>query len=276
MTLIVDSGSTKSDFIWIEKSEIIRQTQVAGINPFYQTEEDIFSTINDVCSDEMKRQTHFVYFYGAGCAFKEKCDMVRRPLQNTFPNASVEVHNDLLGAALSLFNRNEGIACILGTGSNSCHYDGKEIIKNVSPLGFILGDEGSGAVIGKRLVSDILKGLVSTEISERFFLEENTSPATLMENIYKRPFPNRFLAQFSKHVYNHKEEPYFHQFLLDCFHDFFRRNINQYPKHLQIGCIGSIAFYFQKELTEVAEINGRQVSAIMKSPLDGLVQYHTK
>lgn len=276
MTLIVDSGSTKSDFIWVEKSEIIQQTQVAGINPFYQTEEEIFSTIDDVCSAEMKKQTHSVYFYGAGCAFKEKCDMVQRPLQKTFPNASVEVYNDLLGAARSLFNRNEGIACILGTGSNSCHYNGVEIVKNVSPLGFILGDEGSGAVIGKRLVSDILKGLAPKDLSDRFFLEEKMTPAILMENIYKRPFPNRFLAQFSKHVYNHKEEPYFHQFLLDCFHDFFRRNINQYPKHLQIGCIGSIAFYFQKELTEVAEINGRQVSAIMKSPLDGLVQYHTK
>lgn len=274
MILIIDSGSTKSDFIWIKKNDIRYKSQTTGINPFYQKENDILATITNACPIEIREQTKQVYFYGAGCSFKEKCDMVQRPLQEIFSHAIIEVHNDLLGAARSLFQHNEGIACILGTGSNSCQYNGNGIVKNVSPLGFILGDEGSGAVLGKNFIGDILKGLAPIEITERFFQEENISPAVIMDKIYKQPFPNRFLAQFSKHIYQYKKEPYFHQLLITCFKDFFFRNISQYPESLAIGLIGSIAYYFQEELLDVARQDNRTITIIEKSPIDGLIKYH--
>lgn len=270
MKLIIDSGSTKSDLIWAADS-VLFSSNTTGINPFLQCKEEIIQLLGEM--DLHKEETSHVFFYGAGCVPSKK-EIVSDALQALLPNATIEVESDLLGAARSLFHHQKGIACILGTGSNSCEYDGKEITKNVSPLGYILGDEGSGAVIGKHFVGDLLKNICPKEIRNRFFEEERFSAEEIMDRIYKRPFPNRFLAQLTKHIYRHKEEDYFQTLLVENFGRFFSRNICQYDQSLPIRCIGSIAFYFQNELQEAARQYGLEISEISQSPMKGLVEYH--
>lgn len=274
MKLIIDSGSTKSDLKWVKNANVIYETSTVGINPFYQDEKCIYQTLHQVTPTEFEDSTESVFFYGAGCSFKEKCDMVHRPLSQIFSKAKIEIHNDLLGAARALFQHEKGIACILGTGANSCIYNGEAIVQNVPPLGFILGDEGSGAVLGKLLVSDILKGIAPQHIQKQFYEETDTNAASIMENIYKKPFPNRYLAQFSRHIYLHKDDPFFRNLILTAFDRFFERNIQQYETTLPIGFIGSIAHYFQDELHIVASSYHKEIIKIEQSPISGLIQYH--
>lgn len=270
MKLIIDSGSTKSDLVWAADS-VLFSSNTTGINPFLQSSEEIVQLLKEM--DLHKEETSHVFFYGAGCLPSKK-KIVSDALQALLPNATIEVESDLLGAARALFHHQKGIACILGTGSNSCEYDGEQITKNVSPLGYILGDEGSGAVIGKHFAGDLLKNICPKEIRNRFFEEERFSAEEIMDRIYKRPFPNRFLAQLTKHIYRHKEEDYFQTLLVENFGRFFSRNICQYDQSLPIRCIGSIAFYFQNELQEAARQYGLEISEISQSPMKGLVEYH--
>ncbi len=278
MKLIIDSGSTKSDLVWINERNIVEQKQIEGINPFYQEVEDIRSLLFNNCPASSIVSTTEVYFYGAGCV-PAKCDIVKDAIKKVFGNAKVEVESDLLGAARALLQHNSGIACILGTGSNSCFFDGEKIIKNVPALGFILGDEGSGASLGKHLVSDILKEYAPQEIRDRFFKEENVTSAEIMDHVYKQPFPNRYLAQFTKHIFLHKEEIFFRNMLHDCFTQFFERNILPYDSYIKgqrtLHCIGSIAWFFQEEIQSVAK-NYKYSLNVMQAPILGLIQYHSE
>lgn len=270
MKLIIDSGSTKSDLLWISKEKHFSE-QTSGINPFLQDSEEIARLLSQLPLH--KEETSEIFFYGAGCTPSKKF-VVEYALQTLFPDSLVNVESDLLGAARSLFGKEKGIACILGTGSNSCEYDGSKIIKNVSPLGYILGDEGSGAVIGKHFVGDLLKGICPEQITIRFFEEEMLSSEEIMERIYKKTFPNRFLAQLTKHIFRHKDEEYFQSLLCENFDRFFQRNIRQYTPSLPIRCIGSVAFYFQEELKRSATRNGFEISRICQSPMEGLAEHH--
>ena len=207
MFLIADGGSTKTDWSIVSGNQEIDRIKTRGINPFFQTEEDISAEIRDNLVPKIKKygSIEAVYFYGAGCAFPEKNEILRRSITHYLP-VPVEVGSDLLAAARALCGNSPGIACILGTGSNSCLYDGKDIIKNISPLGFILGDEGSGAVLGKLLVGDVLKNQLPVALQKAFFAEFGLTPAVIMEKVYKQPFPNRFLASLSPFLLRHIEE----------------------------------------------------------------------
>ncbi len=275
MDIIIDSGSTKCDLVLVEDGAIRQSAQTNGINPFYQTSEEIFSTLEDTKAIFPWAEVRNIWFYGAGCAFPDKCQMVGNALRRLSPKAVIEVTSDLVGAARSLFKNGHGIACILGTGSNSCYYENGEIAKNVPPLGFILGDEGSGAAIGKRFVGDILKGIVPLHIAKIFFEESGETAANIMDHVYKQPFPNRYLAQFAKYVGKHLDEDYFRQIALDCFHRFFERDLRQYPPHQSIRCIGSVAYNFKAVLAECAEKSGHTLERVDQSPLTGLVEYHS-
>ncbi|MBO4804816.1 MAG: ATPase [Paludibacteraceae bacterium] len=248
-----------------------------GINPFYQTEEEIVTLLKEHLGKEIPaRKVEKLFFYGAGCSFPEKKAIVRNALGKIFTKAEIIVENDLLAASRALFQKSRGIACILGTGSNSCLYDGEQIVQNVSPLGFILGDEGSGATIGKRFVADCLKGLMPQPIREAFFKEMETTVQAVMDNVYKKPFPNRYLASLCRFIYGYRETPYVQGLIKGCFSDFFERNILQYHAEKEpIGFVGSIAYYFEKELREVAEKYGFSISLILKQPMEGLDKYHT-
>jgi N-acetylglucosamine kinase-like BadF-type ATPase len=246
-----------------------------GINPFYQSEAEITDEIQEISTQMNGVKISAVYFYGAGC-LPEKKAMVAAALTQIFHNADIEVNTDLLAAARALFGANAGIACILGTGSNSCFYDGERIAKNVSPLGFILGDEGSGAVLGKKLIGNLLKNQLPKELCERFFERYQTTSAQIMEAVYKRPFPNRYLAQFTQFLYEYKQEKPIFELIYSSFSDFFRRNVQQYDyANYEVSLVGSVAFYLEEILRKAATDNQISIGKIIKSPMEGLIKFHS-
>ena len=272
MKLIADSGSTKTHWCVRDEKELVMELYTKGINPFYQTEEEIMGEIASNLAPQLSElKIESISFYGAGCSFPEKKGMVRNALAAFFKEAEIEVESDLLGAARSLFGDKKGIACILGTGSNSCYYDGKEIVENVSPLGFILGDEGSGAVLGKLLIADCLKNQLPTDLKEKLMRQYAITPAIVLENVYKKPFPNRYLAQFTPFLLENLEEPCLFNLVFDAFDAFFVRNVMQYSlEGLEVGFVGSIAHHFRDTLEMVAYERGIQISSIVQSPMEGL------
>jgi len=276
MKLIADSGSTKTHWCVTDNAVVVKNIFTKGINPFYQTEDEILNEVNLHLMPEVEGlQIDEIFFYGTGCSFPEKKAMVSRALGYHFKGIVIEIESDLLGAARSLFGRNKGIACILGTGSNSCLYDGQTIVENVSPLGFMLGDEGSGAVLGKKLVADCLKNQLPAEVKTKFMAQYELTPELILENAYKKPFPNRFLAGFAPFLLQNIEESSIFNLVYDSFDEFFVRNVMQYPlEDVQVGFIGSIAFHFKDTLEIVASERGIEVAAIDQSPMEGLVKYH--
>lgn len=276
MLLIADSGSTKTNWSLIDGNSVVEEINTTGINPFYQDEIEISIELKKQLLPKIENQNiDFITFYGAGCSFPEKKAIVGNALGKHFQNTIIEVQSDLLGAARALFGKNEGIACILGTGSNSCYYDGHAIIQNVSPLGFILGDEGSGAVLSKTLVADCLKNQLPGHLSEKFMKQYNLTPAVILEHVYKQPFPNRYLAQFTPFLSENIDEPSILNIVNQNFENFFKRNIAQYPKNKNVGFIGSVAHHFSSILQKVAEEHHFTISKIVKNPMKGLIEYHS-
>lgn len=215
-----------------------------------------------------------IYFYGAGC-IPEKTNIVKTALAQNFPKANILVESDLLGAAHALCGKTAGIACILGTGSNSCFYDGEKITANISPLGYILGDEGSGAVLGKRLVGDLLKHQLPDDLCQDFLKEYDLTPALILDKVYRQPLANRFLAGLTPFLFAHKHRPEIRNLLISCFTDFFTRNVMQYEYHdILVHFTGSIAFFFQEEVKEAALRLNVSIGKVLKSPLEGLKDYH--
>jgi len=276
MILLADSGSTKTQWCLVQDGNVVLEVITDGINPFYQTDMEIITLLDTQLVPKLGNvEIGHIYFYGAGCSFPDKKIVVSRALVRFLGGAIIEIQSDLLGAARSLFQREKGIACILGTGSNSCFYDGSEIIQNVSPLGYILGDEGSGAVLGKLFIADCLKNQLSKELSEKFFAQYKITPAEIMENVYKKPFPNRYLAKFTPFLLENIDEPNIFNLVFDSFDAFFVRNILQYPlENIQVGFVGSIAHFFRDTLEIVAFERGISVSKIIQQPMAGLVKYH--
>lgn len=277
MILIADSGSTKTDWRLISEKEEVKSVSTPGINPFYQTEEEIENQISTLLYPElMGFSVKKIFFYGAGCAFEDKKQIVKNAISVSFPKAQIEIEFDLLAAARGLFLKEKGIACILGTGSNSCFYDGKNIIHNVSPLGFILGDEGSGAVLGKKFAADCLKNQLPEKLKDKFLKQYDLTPAQIIESVYKKPFPNRFLAQFTRFLSENIAEPSIYNIVFDSFTEFFTRNIMQYNnyKDYPVCFIGSIAYYFKDVLEVAANELDIQIGIIYQSPMPGLIKYH--
>ena len=224
--------------------------------------------------------TH-VFFYGAGCT-PEKKVFVQKALETVFKKAQIQVESDMVGAARGLLGHNAGVACILGTGSGSCYYNGENIEWNVPSLGYILGDEGSAAVLGKRLVGDLLKNQLGDDLKEAFFKEYETSMPDIFEKVYRQPFPNRFLAKLSKFCADHIEDKRIHDLVYDHFVQFIRRNLVQYfpmtndqsPITNGIGFVGSIAYYYRPILEEAMKAEGLPLGTILQDPIEGLKEYH--
>ena len=217
-----------------------------------------------------------IHFYGAGCT-AEASPLLADCLHRHFGKATnVEVDSDMLGAARALCQHDEGIACILGTGANSCYYDGTAIRENVSPLGYILGDEGSGAYIGKRLVGDVLKRQFSPAVCDLFHDETGLDAATIINKVYRQPMPNRFLGNVARFCSNHRDNDEIHSFLVDCFRQFFQRNVANYRRpSLPVHFVGSVAWAYEAELSEAAEVSGFHVGTVMRSPMEGLLKFHS-
>ncbi|MBR6628396.1 MAG: ATPase [Bacteroidaceae bacterium] len=277
MILIADSGSTKTDWCLCNEGTPILAVQTQGINPYHQTEEAIEQVLAEELLPQLTLQPAFlcVIFYGAGCANDTACGRVREAIQKVLATDDIIIHSDLLGAARALCGHEEGIACVLGTGSNSCLFDGKDIIANVPPLGYILGDEGSSAVLGRRLVGDCLKNQLPEAVRNEFLAEYNLTQETILEKVYRQPLANRFLASLTPFLSKHREVPEVHALLVESFVDFFVRNVKQYRRPwLPIHFVGSIANVFKAELKEAAESLGMELGCILKSPMEGLVKYH--
>ncbi len=269
-TIIADSGSTKTHWAVVDEGGKTTMKETLGINPIHMSVDEIKDVIPEHLAPRISHLA--IRFFGAGCVtpFSEK---VEKALKDTYPNADIFVDSDMLGAARALFGNDEGIACILGTGSNSCLYDGKEIVKNVPPLGYILGDEGSGAVLGKFFFNALFKGFLPKEMLEEYLEKEQLTYAEIIERVYRKPLANRFLASTSHFIVSHLDCEPLRELVKENFRGFFRRNVMQYGRHeLEVGIVGSIAHVYRKELTEVAREENIKLNRIVQSPIDLLVE----
>ena len=275
MKLIAESGSTRTEWALVEDNRLIQRAFTEGLNPFFQTRREISRSVRLGLPEHFfKRKLEQVYYYGAGCTSYEKKNVLGASLVAQF-KTPIQVESDLLAAARGLFKCEAGIACILGTGSNSCLYDGKGIVKSISPLGFVLGDEGSGAVLGKLLVGDVLKNQLPAALQEAFWAESGLTPAIIMEKVYKGSFPNRFLASLSPFLLRHMEEPAIRDLVNNSFRAFFARNVMQYDyREHPVYLTGSIAWYYQDILKDVAREFELRLGTIVQSPVQGLIHYH--
>ena len=284
LILLADSGSTKTDWLLTtENQQPVTRIQTQGINPFMQTDTEIAASLHTAHEQLVAWNAPTqIYFYGAGCR-DEQCQRMREHLQQEWQETNlIEVGSDLLGAAKALFGRgkeatqpSDGIACILGTGSNSCFYDGKIVVKNVRAGGYILGDEGSGAVLGKMFLSDVLKGLAPKDVMADFFEKFRISPNEVMESVYNRPFPNRFLSTISYFLADYTNDDYVFNLITSNLRNFFTRNVCQYDyKNYPIRFVGSLANSYATILREVAGEFGIELDVIEETPMNGLIEFH--
>ena len=276
MILIADSGSTKTDWALQSESGSLELFHTQGINPFHQERSIIVGILNkELLPNLNPDEVSSVYFYGSGVR-PELESVMMALLKEMFPQArQVEAHSDLLGAARALCGHNYGIASILGTGANSCLYNGKTILQNTPALGYILGDEGSGGVLGKHFLHDLFKGVLSENIRLEFEREYGLTMADVIQRVYREPMPNRFLASLAPFIHRHLSDPAVRCLVINNFRDFFRYNIRPYGlSNMKVSFVGSIAWHFREQLAEAAQTEGFSLGAILKSPIEGLLHYH--
>jgi N-acetylglucosamine kinase-like BadF-type ATPase len=278
MLLIADSGSTKTDWRLVnDEGKTVTSAKTEGLNPYFLTREKITSIVREKVVpfvDDVQK----VFFYGAGCGVAAKANQVKEALESAVPARSVpEVSGDILGTARCLLQREPGIACILGTGSNSCVYDGNEIVNNIPSLGFMFSDWGSGTVMSKDLIALILQQRLPAEIIEDFEDAYSIGRAQILDSIYNKPLPNRFLASFTPFLLKYAEVPECKHIILDNFRNFFHYYVLRYPlseTEIKLSFTGSVAFSFKKYLVDVAGEMGITIEKIVQHPMDGLVKYH--
>lgn len=277
MKIIADSSSTRTEWVLIDGDKVVERAFTQGLNPYFQSRREISHSIRLELPDSFfRRRWEHVYFYGAGCANSEKTKVMESSLVAQF-KTPVTVESDLLGAARGLLVREPGIACILGTGSNSCHYDGAKIVKNVRPLGFILGDEGSGAYLGKHFLSDCLKGIAPTVLGEMFYEQFKVTPDEIMDAVYISPFPNRSLSAYSMFLAQHLDNEYVYHTIYTAFMKFFTRNVSAYRySELPLCFVGATATTYSEILKKVASDFGAEISKIVDNSMPGLIQYHAE
>lgn len=276
MKIIADSSSTRTEWALVDGMEIVLQATTAGLNPYFQTRREISHIIRlELPEKFFRRRWDHIYFYGPGCNSPEKNKVVEMSIVAQF-KSPVSVESDLLGAARGLLGNEAGLACILGTGSNSCFYDGEKIVKTVRPLGYVLGDEGSNSYLGKVLVSNILKGLAPKELAEAFFDTFQTSPAEVLDKVYTEPMANRTLSEYSLILADHLSNEYVQDLIYNGFMDYFRRNISSYDyKSVPMSFVGSTAVIYSEILSRVASDFGASIRHICRSSLPGLIKYHS-
>ena len=277
MKIIADSGSTKTAWHLVMEDNRIVSLVTKGINPYYQSREEISALLKEGLLPQITEKVTAVYFYGAGCT-GEKHELVRDAVLEIIPSCLVEVNSDVLGAARALCFDKPGIVCILGTGSNSCYYDGKRIISNISPLGFILGDEGSAAVLGKKLVADYLKNVMPESLRILFNKDYSITTADVLNKVYRSEFPNRYLSGFAPFLSKNIGNSYCEKMVISEFQDFVQRNVLNYKesREIPVNFAGSVAYYFEPQLKIVLQSNGLKLGIIVQHPIDLLTEYHRR
>lgn len=277
MILIVDSGATTTEWVFLRNNEIVKRHLGPGFNPYYFKDENYLVKLEEEISNEIHfADVETIYFYGSGCSSETNCALVKSSLWESFPNANIHLHHDLYGAAVALCGKEAGIACILGTGSNSCLWNGEEILENVPSLGYLLGDEGSGTYLGKIILAEILIEAAPREISELFYERYDMDLSTILDKMYKEPNPNKFLSSISKFAYDHISNPWIKKMVERNFNDFIDKQVSKYTEfeNHEISFVGSVAFGFQDILIEVLKSRNLIPGKFIKSPIDDLVKFH--
>ena len=296
MILIADSGSTKTDWTLLHSPhphswDIVATFHTQGITPIHQTTDDIrqilahellpqlstfsrASLVNSRALETPLLSQIQVFFYGSGCT-PAHVPMMKRILAEVFPSEKNEIQSDLMAAARALCQHEEGIACILGTGANSCLYDGNGIVQNTPALGYILGDEGSGAVLGRLFMNAIFKNPLFADIRDSYLKEQKLTQADVINKVYREPMANRFLATTSLYIREHLANPLLSDLVKQNFRQFFRSNIVPYQRpDLPVHFVGSMASTYQRQLEEAAQEENFHIGNILQSPMEGLIAYH--
>ncbi len=279
MILLAESGSTKTDWRLLDDTNPPISVQSAGINPYFQENDQIVAVLQEqLCPHLVANTVLEIYYYGTGITDEIKQRAVLTALREVFVNAAkIEIESDVLAAARGLFGRTNGIACILGTGSNSCFYDGQKITFQVPPLGFWLGDEGSGGHLGKQLVLRYLHNEMSHEVRELFEAKYGVfDRMPVIESAYRKPNPNRYFAGFSPFLLENQNQLEIRELIKNSFQLFFEKYLLKYPNisEVPVGFVGSIAHYYRSFLEAEAATHGIEIKQILKSPMAGLVAYH--
>lgn len=276
MILIADSGSTKTDWCALLTDGKRLYFSGEGINPYFQDSTDVARIATDTLMNKIPEHPESIFFYGAGCSSSEKNAQVEQGLQRVFSSASVLVEHDMLAAARALCGNSKGIACILGTGSNSILFNGEAIEEDIPSLGFILGDEGSGAYLGKELIRKFLYKELPEWLHDAFVKDYGLNKDQILEQVYKKPLPNRYLATFSPFIHAHIDTPEMHDLVYHAFEAFIKHHICKYTDyhHTPMHCTGSVAYHFKSILEEVCRDYHIHLGNVVKSPLEGLTNYH--
>lgn len=276
MILIADSGATKTDWLLVNDNNTFFTT--AGINPYYMSAEKIRTIfIEELLVMVNAEEVKSIFFYGSGCSTENKVLMMKQLFGSIFHNASVEINHDMLAAARATCHRKEGIACILGTGSNACVFDGSKITRQMVSFGYFFGDEGSGTHLGKQLIAHYLKETLPSHLAESLFEKYNLTLEFILDSIYNKPFPNRFLASFAPFILENSEDPFLRKMVASSFDEFFKMGIMKFTGYqkLEAHFVGSIAYHFKEILKDVARTNHVTIGKIQKSVIEGLKEFHT-
>lgn len=274
--LLADSGATKAEWCLLKaRKKKILFTQ--GISPYFMDESGIRQMLqNELIPHLGKNDLDAVYYYGTGCSNPAHVKMLTKALQSVIPSDEVKVDSDLMGAARALCGRNPGVASILGTGSNSCYYNGKRIVKNSPGLGFILGDEGSGAYIGRKVLQHVLYNTFEDVLMEKFQARYHTNRLEIFDRVYRQPLPNRYLATFALFVSENRGHYMIENIIEDSFNDFFFTHLYKYKESWKnpLHFVGGVAYAFKDVLISLCETYGLQAGRIMKHPMEGLIEFH--
>jgi glucosamine kinase len=278
--LIADSGSTKTDWILIKGSKIIKKVKTIGFNPYFQTKDqinlEILNNLKPYIAEELKK-TAVIHYYGTGCSTYENCKLVEGCLKLTLNVQQVNVSHDLLAAARALCKKDWGIACILGTGSNSCLYNGETILENVPSTGYLWSDYGGGSQIGKYFIKEYFEDTLPADLKTAFE-EEGYNREVILNNVYKKSVPGKYLASVSLFISRHLDHPFAVKILKECFDSFFVQQINKYSnsKNYKVNTVGSIGYYYKNLIAETAKKHGYEIGTVLQSPIEGLIQYHSE
>jgi glucosamine kinase len=277
MIVIADSGSTKTNWVIVDKDNNRSTAKTVGFNPYYQSSDDIYQhLVNDLIPQLGSKKIEKIFFYGAGCEALEQREQVAVAIRKAFPGTEVIVDHDLLAAAKAALGDTPGIACISGTGSNTCLYDGKDVVKNIHSLGLFLGDEGSGGNLGRMLVREYIREAMPAHIAKKFEEFTPDRQAEILDKVYTKPFPNRYLASFARFAVENQKDPYIFDLAYRNFEEMFDRSILRYEgaKTLPVNFVGSIAHHLSDVLHKVAEDKGVKIGKIVGDPMDSLTDYH--
>lgn len=278
MLLVADSGSTKTHWVLIDSKGIRTAYTTIGYNPYFINSENIYQSLSTTLINQFDNTAvSKVFFYGAGCSTKEKAAIVNNAFVKLFPKAKIFIGHDLLGAAKALMGNRRGFAAILGTGSNTGIYNGEKIEKNIDSLGYILGDEGSGSYIGKKIIRDFMRGQLPPELDKKFKEKHtNLSHPEIFDSIFNKPLPNRFLASFCTFATENKNHVYISNIVSESFSDFFKLVVSRYSgyERLAFNCVGSVGFAFKELLQATAATYKMKTEKIIQSPIEELANYH--